>query len=287
MATILICGHRSYAARGLKSELESNGHLVLEFSRGEKKRIENTITGAVVEIDKNPLVTETVDVVINFILMPEGGVESNLEYIEALLRFCSNKGVKRLIQISSISAYPNDVNIIKEDSSIELDLRKKGGYGIVKSSVDNRLNEARNSCPFDIIFVRPGYIVAEDNPHPFKGIAKFFGNKIAVLIGNKKSTLPCVLRTTFHQCLSEIITQDSPLPVYLLIEGDDTTKYSYFKTQSDACVIPLPKCVCVLMANIARTFHIISDKTASGIKGVFKVQKFDNSITKKKLYNLK
>ena len=287
MATILICGHRAYAARGLKKELEKAGHNVFEYSRGDIARKDNTITGPVLDIDKNPLLTENIDVVINFIILQQKSLDENIAYIDALLRFCTAKGVKRLIQISSISSYPNDATLIKEDTLAETNLSKKGGYGIIKSAVDNRLEEAKRNVSFDIIFVRPGYIIAEDNPHPFKGVAKFFGRKIAILIGNKKSTLPCIMRNTLHRCLNEIAIQSNPLPVYLLIEGENTTKLSYFKSQSNAFIIPLPKCFFTLIANCAKGLNIINEKMASGIKGVFKVQKFDNNITKNKLTILK
>lgn len=287
MSTILICGHRSYASRGLKDVLEVKGHKVLCFSRGDMKRERDVITGPVKELDKNPYISEDIDVVINFILLQNTSVEENLAYIDSLITFCNLKKVKRLIQISSISAYPNDAPVIREDTPIETDLSKKGGYGIIKSAADNRLESAKRSCAFEILFVRPGYIVAEDNPHPFKGIAKFFGSKLAVLIGNKHSTLPCILRSTLHACLEEIVVQDNPLPVYLLVEGVGTTKYSYFKSQSDSVVIPLPKCFFEFVANTAKCLHVIDNKTASGIKGVFKVQKFDNTQTKSKLHNLK
>ncbi len=287
MSTILICGHRSYASRGLKNVLEAKGHKVLCFSRGDMKREQDVITGPVKELDKNPYISENIDVVINFILLQNTSAEENVAYIDSLIAFCNLKKVKRLIQISSISAYPNDAPIIKEDTPTETDLSKKGGYGIIKSSADNRLESEKRNCTFEIVFVRPGYIVADDNPHPFKGIAKFLGSNLAVLIGNKHSTLPCILRSTLHACLEEIAVQDNPLPVYLLVEGVGTTKYSYFKSQSNSAVIPLPKCFFELIANTAKCLHVIDDKTASGIKGVFKVQKFDNTQTKSKLHNLK
>lgn len=287
MATILICGHRAYAARGLKTELEAVGHNVLEYSRGEVARKDSTITGPVLNIDDNPLFTERIEVVINFIILQQKSLEENIAYIDALLRFCKSKGVRRLIQISSISSYPNEALFINENTLEETDLSKKGGYGMIKSAVDIRLKRARREVDFDIVFVRPGYIFAGDNPQPFKGVAKLFGEKIAILLGDRKSTLPCISRNAFHRCLSEIVTQNKPLPVYLLIEGKDTTKLSYFKSLSNAFIIPLPKWFFVLAANVAKKLNLISEEMASGIKGVFKVQMFDNSITKNKLTSLK
>lgn len=287
MSTILICGHRAYAARGLKGALESQGHTVLEFSRGEVKREGNTVIGPVAEMDRNPLLKETVDVVINFILLQNGTVEENEEYVKALLRFCKSHFIKRLIQISSISSYPNDARLINEDTPIEKNVELKGAYGVIKAAVDNLLERERKASPFDIVFVRPGYIVASDNPHPFKGIAKFFSSKLAVLIGDKKATLPCIRREVLHLCLAEIAIQNNPLQVYLLIEGNDNTKYSYFRTQSKATVIPLPRWLFFLGADIAKALHVFKERHVCMVKGAFKVNKFDNTLTKSKLKALR
>lgn len=284
---VLICGHRAYAARGLKATLEADGHKVLEFSRGEVKREGNTVTGPVAEMDKNPMWKEQVDVVINFILLQNGSVEENVQYIEALLRFCKKQGVKRLVQISSISSYPNDAPLIKEDTPVEERVELKGGYGIIKAAADHRLEEAKQTEGFEIVFVRPGYIVASDNPHPFKGIAKFLGGKLAVLIGDKKATLPCIKRDTLHKCLSEIAVQECPLEVYLLVEGEGGTKYSYFKTQSNAMVIPLPKGLFFFGADVAKMLHVFKERHVCMVKGAFKVNRFDNTLTKSKLKSLR
>lgn len=287
MATILICGHRSYAARGLKELLEKKGHKVLCFSRGEDKREDDVITGPVVDIVRNKHFSEPIDVVINFILIQNGDAKVNEEYMSALMLFCEKHQVKRLIQISSISSYPNDAELIEESSPTEIRMERKGHYGLIKSAADGVLERAIGHTDVEIVLARPGYIVADDNPHPFKGVAKFMGGKFAILFGNKQSTLPCILRSTLHECLEEIATQADPLPVYLLIEGEHTTKYSYFKSQSNALVMPLPRWLFVFAANTCKSLHLIGDKTASGIKGVFKVQEFDNSKTKNKIHCLK
>lgn len=287
MSRILICGHRAYAARGLKKVLEKQGHMVMEFSRGEVKREGNIITGPVLEMDKNPLFTEVIDVVVNFILLQQGTAKENEDYMVALLNFCKLHSVKRLIQISSISSYPNDAPLIKEDTPTEKRVELKGGYGIIKAAADKLLEMNKNKVPFDIIFVRPGYIVAPDNPHPYKGIAKFFGTKCAVLIGDKKATLPCINRDVLHECLAEISVQENPLDVYLLVEGEGGTKYSYFRTQSKAFVVPLPRWLFFFMADVAKMLHIFKERHVCMVKGAFKVNRFDNTLTKKRLKSLK
>ncbi|MCD8237562.1 MAG: NAD-dependent epimerase/dehydratase family protein [Prevotellaceae bacterium] len=286
MATILICGHRAYAARGLKQLFVENGHNVVEFSRGDVMRDGNVVTGPVSEIDKNPLLTEDINVVINFILLQNGTVEENEDYFNALLRFSSTHGVKRLIQISSISSYPNDAPLITEDTPTEKNVKLKGAYGIIKAAADNLLERKRNKVDFDIIFVRPGYIIAADHPHPFAGIAKFVTSKLAILIGDKKATLPCVRREVLHRCLAEIAVQENPLQVYLLVEGKGGTKYSYFRTLSNAVVIPLPKCLFFIASDVLKVLHIFNQRHVGMVKGAFKVNRFDNSKTRNKLKSL-
>lgn len=283
MLNILICGHKSYAAHGFKDVLLQKGHRVIEFSRGVLSRNHNVITGPVAEINKNPLFVERIDVVFNFILLANESVERNEKYILSLIDFCKAHKVNRLIQISSISSYPNELPLIKEDTPTEKHIELKGRYGLIKAAVDNLLEISRHTMPFEIVFVRPGYIVADDNPHPFKGVAKFLGSRLAILIGDKKATLPCIRRDILHQCLAEIAIQENPLPVYLLLEDENGTKYSYFRSQSRAMAIPLPKNLFLLVANVAKALHIFNERQVCMAKGIFKVNRFDNTLTKSRL----
>lgn len=286
MANILICGHRAYAAHGLKEVLTECGHNVFEFSRGELKREGNIITGPVLEIDKNSLFNEQVDIVVNFIFLQNGTIKENEDYISSLLKFCEKHRVGRLIQISSISSYPNSASIISEDSPIDLNIELKGRYGQMKVAADFKLEQASKKFKVNVIFVRAGYITAVDNPHPFKGIAYFIGSKVAILIGDKTATLPCVKRDILNSCLAEIVTQDKPLNVYLIFEKYNTTKYSYFRSQSDAFIVFLPKKMFFFLVDIAKILHILSERHICIIKGVFKVNLFDNRRTVQNLKSL-
>ena len=148
------------------------------------------------------------------------------------------------------------------------------------------LEEAKKNVKFEIVFVRPGYIVAADNPHPFKGVAKFFTKHFAILIGDKKVTLPCIRREVLHSGLAKIATQKFPLSVYLMVEEGENTKYSYFKSQTNAFVIPIPRWIAFSVADVAKVIHVIDRRTNLTIKGVFKRNYFDNKITKDKLKTL-
>ena len=116
----------------------------------------NVITGPVMEMN-NSLLGDNYDTVINFIILKGKTVNENIEYIKSLLRFCQAKHVKNLIQISSISVYPNGAAYIDEYAEIEKDYRNKGEYASIKVAVDHYLmDNAPNE--WNVIFVRPGFV---------------------------------------------------------------------------------------------------------------------------------
>lgn len=170
MSKILICGQRSFAANGLCQELEKAGHIVETFSRGEKKRVYNEISGDVYAMSLNPFFASNYDIVINFILIKEGSIEDNFRYIESLVSFCKAKGVKRLLHISSISVYKNDAHYVDEDTEIESDYRKKGSYASLKVLIDHKLQNLLSNDKCQLSFVRPGFIVDEVQQPSLTGI---------------------------------------------------------------------------------------------------------------------
>ena len=94
MKTVLLCGHRAYAARGLTELLQGAGYRVVCFSRGAEERDGDVVTGNVLRVDENPcLKEEKIDVIINFIVLKDGTAEDNVAYISALCRFAKNKCV--------------------------------------------------------------------------------------------------------------------------------------------------------------------------------------------------
>lgn len=280
---ILICGHRAYAARGLAERLQKAGHEVLCFSRGDEKKDGNVVTGNVLEVDKNKyLKEEKIDVVINFILIEGATEEDNLKYTEALCNLTEKTSVKKFIHMSSISCYPNDAEFITEETPIDAHPELKGGYGAVKVSIDNYLMERKMAAK--VIFMRPGFITAPDKKNALAGIAKMLPSGFAVLMGNKQSTLPVVERDMLHKAMLSAIEDENPLDVYLLVGGDINTKVEYLKTVApNVKAIGLPKCLVLLAANILKAVHVFDERKKQMVAGLFKVQKFDCTITNNKI----
>lgn len=281
---ILICGHRAFAARNLKELLKQAGHTVICFSRGEVKREGDVVTGLITEIDTNPLLLEEIDVVINFILLKNGSFEDNLAYVEALCRFCEKRKVKKLIHISSISAYPNEAKLITEETEIDHNYRLKGGYGAQKVLIDEYLIKQRDERGLPIIFLRPGFITAPDHPNPIGGIAKILPNGFTLLIGSKESSLPIVNRDEMQYGLQKVIEDVYPQPVYLLVREGNHTKADYVKNLfPDTIIIPLPKRIVVGFAQLLKALHIFDERKFQMVKGQFKVNKFNAEKTYKKI----
>lgn len=274
---ILICGHRAYAARNLVKKLEAAGHEVYCFSRGDIKMDGNVVTGPVAEIDKNPLLEGLkADVVVNFILLDGQPVEDNLRYVDALCRWCEQEGVKSLVHMSSISALPNEAEVITEDTPVDAHPELKGSYGAVKVVVDNRLIAwAEDHKETKLIMVRPGFITAPDKKNALAGIAKMLPFGFAVLMGDNQSTLPLCERDHLQTALQHAIESENPRKVYLLVEEGESTKRSYLlQVVPNAKVIPLPKGLVMLAAKTLKTIGVFDEKKYQMVAGQFKVQKF-------------
>ena len=275
---ILICGHRAFAAKGLVGLLKSKGHDVFCFSRGKGggEGIEgNAVFGRVDQIDKNQYLNEHFDVVVNFILLKDDTFENNLAYIEALCRFCKEKNVGKLIHLSSISSYPNDASTIDEDTDIDHKYQLKGGYGALKVLVDEYLIKQRDEEKLPVVFVRPGFIMAEDHPSPLGGILKLLPGDIGILMGDKKCSLSVVTRDEMQYGLVKIIEDVNPLNVYLLLRSGNHTKLEYAKSKTNAKIITLPKKLVIMTACILKSIHIIDDRIYQMVRGQFKVQTFN------------
>ncbi len=125
---VLICGHRAFAARGLRDLLEMHGHQVSEFSRGPQEGRGTSFTGPVTELHCNPYLAASYDVVVNFIVLRNESVQRNLDYCASLWRLCRDRQVRHLIQISSMSVYRDSARVLTEQSPTKMDLRRCGTY---------------------------------------------------------------------------------------------------------------------------------------------------------------
>lgn len=255
------------------------GNDVDGFSRGKQSIENNLIRGDIYQMSSNPFLGNY-DYVINFIIIKNGGIDANLKYCKSLIDFCKSHA-KHLIQISSISVYPNDANYINEKSPIETDPSMKGGYASIKVVVDNFLLKHSEYVP--ITFVRPGYVISKDRKPSLNGIIKPLFN-FGVLYGDSKTSLPLIEREKLHDALSSIITQDEPLSIYLICENTGGTKKHFAERFFCKNILTLPRSLILLLSKTARKMGILSTHYESLIKGLFKRTYFDSSESE---YNLK
>lgn len=282
MKKILICGHRSFVATGLMQTLKDKGMDVDCFSRGEEERNDNVVTGDVTKIEKNQFLG-SYDTVINFIILKEKSIEENINYIQSLLSFCKTKGVKNLLQISSISVYPNEAIEVDENSEIEEDYHNKGGYASIKVAVDRYLlsNPVEG---LNVSFVRPGYIYTKNREISKAGIfvSKFGLN---VLLGDKKTTLPLINREVLHEALFRIIECRTKNKVYLILNKDkeEGTKFKFVVNQWNVKPICLPHGLIMMTAKILTNIGVLKRRHYLKFVGLFKRTWFNSSESEKML----
>lgn len=287
MVKVLLCGHRSMASRGLIDLLSSKDGVEIDcFSRGEIKKEGNIVTGDVFNMSDNPFLLKTYDVVVNFIIIKgEFSIEKNLEYLKSLVEFCSLRGVKKLVHISTISVYPNTASYVNELSHIECDTIRKGMYASMKLECDKYLEQCRN-IGFKIIFVRPGYVVTTGEAVRWGGIMLALPMSRGILLGDKKTSLPLIECSIMIEAITLIIMNDYPIDSFLLLENDKGTKYGYIKKYTTRKIIVLPKCIVMGIAIFLKSIHVISVNKYYQICGLFKSTYFDSSNTERFL-NLK
>jgi len=279
---ILICGHKSFAAKGLAEILRQEGHDVDCFSRGEGGRSGSIITGNVFSMAENACFNDAYDMVINFIIIKDGTVDANLAYMSELIRFCLVKAVKRLVQISSISVYPNETEYVREDSVIESRLDNKGSYAAIKVAVDQYLLGLKD-VPFGISYVRPGFIVDGGRGLSLSGILIRLPIGVGLLLGSKQTTLPLLERSVFHRALSCVCKDCDFEDVYLMFSNRGETKYSLAKSLFPHPIVVLPRLGCLTVARWSNKCGLLKIRTYHQLVGLFKVTKYDSSRTSEKL----
>ncbi len=269
-------------ATGLMQTLKDKGMDVDCFSRGEEERNDNVVTGDVTKIEKNQFLG-SYDTVINFIILKEKSIEENINYIQSLLSFCKTKGVKNLLQISSISVYPNEAIEVDENSEIEEDYHNKGGYASIKVAVDRYLlsNPVEG---LNVSFVRPGYIYTKNREISKAGIfvSKFGLN---VLLGDKKTTLPLINREVLHEALFRIIECRTKNKVYLILNKDkeEGTKFKFVVNQWNVKPICLPHGLIMMTAKILTNIGVLKRRHYLKFVGLFKRTWFNSSESEKML----
>lgn len=281
MNNVLICGAHSFVATGLSEKLKKEGILVEYFSRGENKRVDDTIYGSYQEIDKNPLLNNEYTIVINFAVIKDKTTESNITYIKSLIEFCKKHQVKKLIHFSSIMVYNYQLKEVNEYTPIEtLEETTKRGYGEIKIAVDQYLLSIKDKLPFELVLVRPGYVLADNRPCPF--IKKLpFG--ISIIKGNKNSKQPIVQRKDIHQALIKIIETEENDSVYHFFPNNDMTKYAYAQQATKGIILTMPKWLFKNIPQFIAKLGIIPQSLYSRFEGMYIESHFSSKQTEDKL----
>lgn len=282
MCKILICGGNSFVAKGLYDSLKSNNYIVDTFSRGiNESRINNKITGNYINISNNSNLEDYYDIIINFSILKDDTLDNNITYIKSLLETCKRKKIKKLIHFSSIMVYNYSLNNVNETTSIEtLDNTLKRGYGEIKIGVDQFLLSQKNDLPFEVVLVRPGYVLADDRPCPF---IKKLPLGLSIIKGNKKSKQPIVKREDIHKALIRIIETENNLPVYHFFPNDGMTKYKYAKNTVGGIILTMPKCIFKYIPFLFSKIGLISKSLYSRFEGMYIESNFSSKLTEEKL----
>lgn len=278
---ILLCGNRSFVAKGLLEKLSESGHTVDGFSRGETNRDQTQVTGNVVEINSNQFLKPEYDLVINFILLKEESIAENIEYVKNLVDFCKTHKVKNLIHISTIMVYDNKEFRIDEKSKIENNSQKKG-YGEIKIAVDKYL-ESLHELPFSITYIRPGFVIADDRQVPFIKPLPF---GFTFIKGNNNSIMPIVKRNNIHQAILNLLELKSLPITFLFVPSNNKTKFEYAKEMGRKRFVFPPKCLVLNTVNILQRLRFIPKSFYVRVEGMY-IETQYNSRETESILNIK
>lgn len=281
MERILILGARSFVGSGLSTTLEKSHHHADLFSRGRERKQDNVIYGDYLHICENPNFSTEYDVVINLAILKDQSTETNLQYIRTLVDFCKSHKVRKLIHFSSIMVYDYQTAIVDENTHAETQTATcKRGYGEIKIAVDEYLLSVRDTMPFELVLVRPGYVLAENRPCPFI-INLPLG--IHVIKGDKRSKQPIVLREDIHKALAAIIDTEKNDPVYHFFPSDGMTKYQYAKKTVGGLILTMPRWLFERMPYALAKLHIMPWSMYSRFQGMYIYSDFQSVQTEQKL----
>lgn len=278
MKRILICGANSFVGHGFADVARKAGYEVDLYTRSQSPyRKGNIIGGSYLTIHRNQELAEHYDYVVNFAILKDATIDDNINYIAALTRMCIDKGVSKLIHFSSIMVYSRGNKIINESTSIDSSTTTyMKGYGLIKIATDEYIESIRNSLPFEIVTVRPGFVLASDTPCPF---VRRLPAGFNLILGDNKSTMPIVRRSDIHVALIRIMSKPKNLPVYLLFPNNCMTKVKYVKETYGGRNITLPMLIFKGIPYILAKCHIIPWALYSRFEGMFTQVKYSSQKT--------
>ena len=278
---ILICGASSFVAHGIVNELQGAGYEVDCFSRGNEGRSGNVIKGNYLSISDNQFLSPNYDIVVNYSVIKDGTVEDNLKYIRSLVKLCALKGVKKLIHFSSMMVYGYHNGVVTEDTPIEtLEETWKRGYGEFKIACDQYLMSVRETLPYEVVLVRPGYVLADNRSCPFIKPLPF---GLTLIKGDSKSKQPIAQRQDIHKAILKIIETDNNLPVYNFFPNDGMTKYRFAIEQGYRHLIPMPKILFKWVPWMLMKIGLMKKAMYSRFDGMYNESVFSSEKTEKTL----
>ena len=227
--TILICGYTSFASQGLDTLLQNNGHTVFLFNRGETGMNGNVIRGPILDMENNPHLNRKFDVIINYILLKDESVESNIEFTRAILRLCKKTEASHLIHLSSIAVYKTFKKKIDENTQVETRPEKKGLYAAQKLATENDTIEMAPEG-LNISFLRAGFILGEGLPDPLVAAGFRTPVKAVLAAGNGASQMPLISRDLLNQSIAKVVdTPPTGIEKLLLVSRNSPSKNLYLK----------------------------------------------------------
>ena len=278
---VLIFGKNSFVASGIEEPLNKAGYPVDFFTRGNEGRVDTTVFGKTKDILTNSFFKERYRYVVNYVVLKDAGVEENIEFIKLLLEFCKKYGVEKFIHFSSIMVYDYANTRVDEYTPIEpLAKTLKKGYGEIKIAVDEYLWSVKDSLPFELILVRPGFVLSESVPCPF---VKKMPLHFTAIKGNKKSRQPIVKREDIHLAIRNIIEKPTTMNVYHLFPNDGMTKYKYAKQAVGGVIITLPKWIFKDIPYLLSNIGVIPKSLYSRFEGMFIETDFQSQKTEAEL----
>jgi len=292
---ILLAGHRSFAARGLSARLQAAGHEVTCFSRGAEYRDGDVVTGSVLALPEHPALQDSFDAVINLIVLKGDSVEQNRMYARALLRFCSDRRINRLVHVSSVSVYPSSRKVVNESTGMEADPARRGTYGAWKIAADAELIENKPQ-DLHLVLVRPGFILGPGLVNPIVGNAFRLPSNRLLCLGSSRAILPVISRGLLHEALVRAlqapIQHTGDPTVVLLVNPESPTRLEYLEVccQRLGCgtgVTRLPVALWLTAAAAAEVGTWLAGKSnltpLRKVRGVCSRQVYDPSATEERL----
>ena len=177
--------------------------------------------------------------------------------------------------------YSYGEKIITESTPIEkLSETFKKGYAEIKIAVDEYLLSVMDTLPFELVLIRPGYVLADDRPCPF---IKQFPMGINIIKGNKKSKQPIVKREEIHQALLSIINTENNDSVYHFFPMDGMTKYIYARKHVGGVILTMPKWLFKDLPLLMCRMGLMSKALYSRFEGMYIESDFFSERTEKKI----